>query len=810
MPMESDMPDKPTYEELEQRILDLEKAKPNIEQNSHRLREKETQYNAFLEYCPMGLAIFDREFRYVYINEVLREINGPSLEEHIGHTIEEVLPKAAPIIRPLFEKILSDCEPVLNIELSGEVPSKPNEITHYLASYFPVDILKGRPQFIGGIVVDITDRIRALEQFNKIAKDHATILDNVPAYIYFKDRENNIIRISESVAAITGKPKSEIEGRHSSEIYPETADKYWADDLEVIESGKAKTGIIEPLPVADGETRWLMTDKIPYRDGHGEVAGVLVICNDITDRIHAENKVRESEERFILAQNAGKVGIWEVDLETRQVVFSDEFARIHGVEKRRMDLDTMLKWALPADQPIIQQAALQAEKPGSEITAEYRIMRQDTGALRWVTARGTAIERSGRRLPSIYGTIQDITRRKHAEEERDQLQSRLRQIERMESIGNLAGGIAHDFNNILSSIIGFTELALDDAEKKSAVEDSLKEVLTAGLRARDLVKQILAFARQSDEEIKPVQVNAIVQEVLKLIRSTIPTNIDIKDDLRSKALIMGNASQLHQLLMNLLTNAAQAMEDTGGILNIRLTEITHQKQRPAARSGLEYGNYLELTVSDTGPGIPPEIIDSVFEPYFTTKGVGEGTGMGLAMVHGIVETYGGKIYVNSQLDKGTTFSVYLPTTQTDEKHHSGDIATLPSGAEHILVVDDELPIAKITCRTLERLGYKVTVRTSSVEALELFRARPEDFDLIITDMAMPNMTGADLAVELIAARPDIPVILCTGYSKKINDLEADKIGIKALAYKPIVKADLANTVRKVLDMGPTAIGKRSR
>jgi PAS domain S-box-containing protein len=399
----------------------------------------------------------------------------------------------------------------------------------------------------------------------------------------------------------------------------------------------------------------------------------------------------------------------------------------------------------------------------------------------------------------VLCVCRDITERKRAEEERLRLEQDLRQAQKLESIGNLAGGIAHDFNNILSSIIGYTELALDDVEKGTSLEDQLQEVYKAGKRARDLVKQILAFARQSDEEKRPIQVVTIAEEALKLIRSTIPTTIEIKQNMESNSLIMGNASQVHQLFMNLCTNAAQAMEDAGGILEVTLKDVELDNKSSLTQFGLKPGKYLKATISDNGPGIASDVIDSIFEPYFTTKGVGEGTGMGLAMVHGIVEAYGGKIAVDSELGKGSVFSIYLPITKKREDYRPYEEEKLPSGTERILFVDDELPIAKMGSEILGRLGYQVTVCTSSVEALELFRSKPNDFDLVITDMTMPNMTGDALAMELIAFRSDTPVILCTGYSKKITDEKAAKIGIRAFAYKPIIKADLAKTVRKVLD-----------
>ena len=402
---------------------------------------------------------------------------------------------------------------------------------------------------------------------------------------------------------------------------------------------------------------------------------------------------------------------------------------------------------------------------------------------------------------SIY---RDITDYLVAVSEKEKVQAQLLQVQKMESIGNLAGGIAHDFNNILSAIIGFTELAMDDVEKDSVIGDNLQDVYSAGKRAKDLVGQILAFARQSEEKVKPIRVDKIIEEVLQFIRSSIPTTIDIKKAIDSDSLIMGNKTQLHQIMMNLCTNAAHAMEDKGGVLEVRLKDIEIDWSI-YKKLDLKPGHYIEINVIDTGTGISPHIINSIFEPYFTTKEPGEGTGMGLATVHGIVESYGGKIVAKSDLGKGTAFTTYLPITQKRKSQHQYKPGQYPTGTERILLVDDEALIAKMSSQVLERLGYAVTTRTSSVEAYELFKSKPNDFDLVITDMTMPNMTGDKLATELMRIRSNIPIILCTGYSKKISEEIASKLGIRAFAYKPIVKADLAKTIRKVLDEDRTKI-----
>jgi signal transduction histidine kinase/CheY-like chemotaxis protein len=427
-----------------------------------------------------------------------------------------------------------------------------------------------------------------------------------------------------------------------------------------------------------------------------------------------------------------------------------------------------------------------------ESTTEKRF----SGSTRKIRIVSSPIMNAKGEVTAAIDMVEDIT-------DRLNLENRLKQSQKLESIGTLAGGIAHDFNNILSCIIGFTELALDDAKKGSFIADNLLEILSAGKRAKDLVGHILAFARQSEEKLEPIRADKIIGEVLHFMRSSIPTTIKIKKTIDSQSLIMGNRTQLHQIVMNLCTNAAQAMENKGGVLEVSLKDIEVDGDIDG-RLDLNPGHYIEINITDTGTGIPPQIIDSIFEPYFTTKELDEGTGMGLAVVHGIVESYSGKIAVKSDQEKGTTFTIYLPITQKPKVQKQIEQGKLPTGTEHILLVDDEIPIVKMGGKLFERLGYAVTSRTNSIEALELFRSKPDQFDLVFTDMTMPNMTGDKLALELMKVRPDIPVILFTGYSKQVSEKAALMMGIKALAYKPLVKWDIAKTVRKVLDEARSA------
>ncbi len=379
------------------------------------------------------------------------------------------------------------------------------------------------------------------------------------------------------------------------------------------------------------------------------------------------------------------------------------------------------------------------------------------------------------------------------------LARQLRQTQKLEALGTLAGGIAHDFNNILSSIIGFTELALEEAQKGSGMEDNLKEVMLAGNRAKELVNQILAFARKSEESPVPVQIGLVAKEVLRLLTATIPSTIKIKQDILSTAHVMSDPAQIHQIFMNLCTNAAQSIGAAGGVVQVEVLDVRLTRSIHLETSAIAPGHYVRIRMTDSGCGISREDLDHIFDPYFTTKKPDEGTGLGLSVVHGIVTSYGGAIGASSRVGVGSVFTVYLPTTECHETLSTCGADADPRGSEGILIVDDEMTVAKIYGKILEGQGYTVTMCTNSQAALALFRAESQRFDLLLTDVTMPVLPGDALAREARLIRPDVPIILCTGYSKQITEKEALAEGFDAYVMKPLSKSILLNVVRQVLD-----------
>lgn len=545
-----------------------------------------------------------------------------------------------------------------------------------------------------------------------------------------------------------------------------------------------------------GEKKWIRTTGRPVFDGE-RVVRVVGNMMDITESVKAEEAQRRSLKTLKTVLDSVDAIICVSDTKTFKILFMNKamiesFGEgLTGQEYHALFMAGREREGPPGSSPrggIPDSAGALVWESRNQAGAFYINYER---SIQWV---------DGRQVRFHHGV--DITQIKKMEEE-------LRQTHKMEAIGGLAGGIAHDFNNILSSVLGYAELALDDVTPDTRLEGHLQEIYLAGTRAVTLVRQILTFARQGDEATVAIRVKPVVEEALKLIRSSIPSTVEITRDIESESRILGNETQVHQILMNLCTNAASAMEGDGGVLDVKLFDTALGYGGTPVPVSLLPGNYLTLRVADTGCGIPAEVKSSIFEPFFTTKGPGEGTGMGLAMVHGIVKKWGGEIKVEDNIPRGAVFTVYLPVTEADreEPEPPSDDGILPTGGERILVVDDEPPIARMIGKILGRLGYTAVIRTDSVEALELFRSGPEHFDLVMTDMTMPGMTGELLAEELLRIRPGLPVILCTGYSTRLSEEALEEMGVKAFMIKPIVKKELARVVRRLLDEAGKGIEK---
>lgn len=528
------------------------------------------------------------------------------------------------------------------------------------------------------------------------------------------------------------------------------------------------------------------------KNTNGREIGKIIALRDITERMQTEERLRKEKEKFRLLVETSPQGVALIGKDGTYKYINPRFSEIFGYTLA--DIPTGKDWfekAFPDPESrreaiLTWTGDLSRSASGQVRSRIFKITCKD-GSRKDINLQSVSQETGDQLI--IY---EDIS-------EKSQLESQLRQIQKMEAIGTFAGGIAHDFNNILATIVGYTELVLGQTTQNTPLNDDMQKVLRSALRARDLVKQILTFSRQAEQEIQPVQVNLIVKEASKILRSFLPSSIEIRRNIESNALVLADPTQVHQVLMNLCANAQHAMRKTGGVLDVSLIEVDMDAELAAGYSDASVGPYLRLTVADSGEGMQPGVQEKIFDPFFTTKGKEEGTGLGLAVVHGIVKSCGGFITVDSQQNKGSTFNVFLPIIQAEAQPQSKIEGPLPTGRERVLFVDDEKLIVDIGKQMLEGNGYQVTPRTSSVEALELFKARPDDFDLLVTDMTMPNMSGLELACEIFRLKPDMPVILCTGFSETINEAGARAAGIKAFLYKPVTMDALTRAARKVLD-----------
>ena len=516
------------------------------------------------------------------------------------------------------------------------------------------------------------------------------------------------------------------------------------------------------------------------------------LVKEIVERKRAQVDLSKSEERYRLLVENAPLGILSINVQGQIIDTNPKLLDIFGSPSPE-DARAINIFSFP---PLVEagiaedfRLCLESGKPD----IHERKYTSEGGKELYLRYHLTPVLDMEGQVSGALAIVEDISQRK-------MLERQLRQSQKMEAIGTLAGGIAHDFNNILTPIIGYVQMSMVELPEDSPLQVNLEEMLKSANRAKDLVKQILVFSRQTEQERKPLKIQLVLKEALKLLRASVPVHIEIHQDIDDKCgAVMADSTQIYQVLMNLCTNAYQAMGEKGGLLEVNLGEVDIGPE-DLSPMNLNPGPYLLLTVSDTGHGMDRQVKERIFEPFFTTKGLGEGTGMGLSVVHGIISSYGGDIRVYSESGKGTTFHVYLPRIdKSPETLPPVSAGMVPKGTERILLVDDEEAIVRMFERMLERLGYQVTSRTSSVEALHAFRSQPDKFDLVITDLSMPNMNGTDLAKELLGIRPDIPIVLCTGFSEIISKEKAMVIGVREYIMKPVVPSQIAGTIRRVLD-----------
>jgi PAS domain S-box-containing protein len=762
-------------------------------QAEEALLESEEKYRLFVENANEGI-VLTKDGKLTYINPRALEVMGYPEDEMISRSLMDFIhpDDRDRVLRLYFQKLKGEDLPPSTYRIIDKYGS-----TKWVESRSTALTYEGKPALLT-FLIDITERKRTEEALRESKEFLQSVFDAIQDGVSVLDTDFNILRVNSWIESMYA-DEAPLVGKKCYAVYQKRNTPCpWCPTLRTIETGETRSSVVL-CPSKKHPTGWIDLSAFPLKDAEGQVVGIIDYVKDITEQKKAQEALRESEERYRSLFNRLPVGAFRSTPDGQFLDANPAFTRLLGCP----DLETVMSTPVTAfyrDPEEREQWKRLIEKEGGSSAMELQWQKLD-GTPFWVRQSARVVRDSRGRVQCYEGVAEDITELKRSEEEQRHIEAQLQHAQRMEAIGTLAGGIAHDFNNILSAIIGYTEIVLfHEPSEGSTARHSLDQVLSAAERAKDLVKHILAFSRQAEEERRPVLLEPLVKEALKLLRATLPSTIEIRQSIAPHAdYVMADPTQIHQVLMNLCTNAFHAMREEGGVLEVRLESTTLNADESAARD-LRSGKYLALIVRDTGCGMSPEVAVRIFDPYFTTKEKAVGTGLGLAVVHGIVKGHGGSISMESEPGKGSTFTVYLPLIKHVKLPETAEgQKILPTGVERILFIDDEPALVDIGKQMLERLGYQVVTRTSSTEALEYFRSAPDEFDLVITDQTMPRMTGDMLAGELMKLKPEIPIIICTGFSEKISEQEAITMGLRAFLMKPLVISDLANTIRRILD-----------
>jgi PAS domain S-box-containing protein len=646
---------------------------------------------------------------------------------------------------------------------------------------------------IVGVGRDITQRKRAEEALHESERRFTDLFKELPIGIYRTTPDGRILNANPALIRMLGYSSFEELVSHNIEEkgflpqYPRSHFK------ELIERDGEVKGMESKWTTRDKSTILVWENARAVRGAEGAVLYYEGTVENITERKRAEEALRIRN--WAIESSIDAIAL--ADLEGNLTFVNKSFVTMWGYEQAK---EILGKPAVSLWQDEEKAAEVfHRLKENDSWTGELVAKRKDDSHFPVMLSTSMVRNEAGSPI-SLMASFQDLTERMRTEEEKQKLEAQVRRTQKLETIGTLAGGIAHDFNNILTPILGFADMASNDVDSDSEVRENLEHVIKAAYRAKDLVQQILIFSRQAEQERKPVLIHLVIKEALKLVRASLPTTIEIRDKIDSKCgAVLADPSQMHQVLMNLCTNAYHAMREEGGVLEVSLSPVEVDADFVRVHPNLHEGPYVRLTVTDTGKGMDRATLERIFEPFFTTKEIGDGTGLGLSVVHGIVMNHSGEITVYSEPGKGTMFHVYLPRAESAVAKESTTLQPIPRGNEHVLFVDDEDEIAIMGKQMLERLGYRVTTRTSSVEALEAFRADPDRFDIVITDQTMPQMTGSRLAKELTSIKPNIPIVLISGFSETSTAESREKVGIREVIMKPLVARDLSFAIRKALE-----------
>ncbi len=754
------------------------------------IKKQHALLKAVIEGTSDIIFVKDHESRYLLINSAGAGLLKHSVEAVIGKTDRELeLHGADSLFTKYDDEVMHQKLPQTfetDVEDAGAV-SRTFLVTK--------ETFKTTGEGLEGLLCiarDITFRKAAELTIQEREKRYRALMDNAYDLIAEVDGTASFLYASPNFQEVLGySPQSLLGSSIFAFVHPEDREEVIAEFTRGIESIGAGCSIYR-YRHQNGEYKWLESTGRVFRTALGDVRGV-VVSRDITERKKAEVALQEMN----IALTHATPGISLLNKTGSYLQVNEAYARFLGYSSEDLLGESWKITVHPEDHGIAFAAFDVMEKTGVG-EFEARAIRKDGSNFYQQVVMVKGIHKS-KNHGDYHCFMRDVTERKQMELALRESDQKLQHVQKMEAIGTLAGGIAHDFNNILGAILGYSELALAQAPKETRLVSYLQEILTAGNRAKDLVKQILAFSRRSDQEREAVDLAAIVQEALSMVRATIPTTIQIQSSCAvDSAIIFADSIQIHQVIMNLCANAEHAMRSQGGTLTLAIAPREISERSHQEFPELKPGSYLQLTVQDSGQGMTPQVLERVFEPFFTTKTL-EGTGMGLAVVHGIVVSHGGHIMASSALGRGTTFTILLPRLDVVLPAQRASTTEWPSGNGRVLFVDDEDVLARWGEQILTHLGYTVVAKTNPHEAIELFRQEANQFDVVITDQSMPDMSGEAFARTLQAICKDIPIILCTGFSHTMSAERAGQLGLQGFLMKPVNGAVLAKTLRNVLE-----------
>jgi PAS domain S-box-containing protein len=754
------------------------------EQIAYAKRDWELTFDS----VPDPVMLVNEECSIQRANRALVELVGLELSQIIGKHCYEVLHR--------LDKPREDCPALRFLKTGTEARGDLEE--PWLGKIFDLTTSPLRDSsgaLKGSVIVlrDITEHRRVEELLQEGRKELQTIIDSVPALVFYKDKTNRLVRVNRPFSEAMGMPKKEMENRICSELWPETAEGYWLDDREVIESGRPKRNIIETIKTAR-ETRWLQTDKIPYLDEGGNVVGIIGFSVDITERKRAEEALRESEEHFRRFIENVPVGVYRTTPDGRVLMANSALLRMLGYDSWQELASRNLEGdSFEAGYP---RSAFreQIEREGEVGGLEAAWKRRD-GSVVFVRESARTFRTDAGRVLYYDGIVEDVTERRRLEEQ-------LRQAQKMEAVGRLAGGVAHDFNNLLTVIIGYSDLLLEKLSAGDGMRPPVEEIKKAADRAASLTRQLLAFSRKQMLQPQLLDLNRLLTNVDEMLRRMIGEDIELVTHLPSGlGRVKADPGQIEQVIMNLAVNARDAMPQ-GGQLTLEAANVELDSSYVSSHESVLPGHYVMIAMSDTGIGMDAETQAHIFEPFFTTKGQGKGTGLGLAMTYGIVRQSEGHIWVYSEPGKGTTFKVYLPRIDQAVEviaPTNAPVDKLSLGCETILLVEDEEAVCSLVRGVLESRGYDVLEAKGAYDALEIGGRHKKHIHLLLTDVVMPQVSGRELAEHLAPLHPETKVLYMSGYADHAvvhhGLLEPGTVFLQ----KPFTPDALARKVREVLD-----------